>query len=319
MTANFSTFTTDLFSNLSEFNTILLILYTITVLIGLTGNILAVIVVLKTNSMHTTTNFLLASVAIADVISLIWSVIPLVSVLAGKHPTGQAGNYVCRFFTGYAMTCFTVAVKMASLVVLAADRYQAIVKPLTSNLTRLGNEHISYLIASVWILSAIFSLPGFIYSEYDEQLKRCLDPWSIDKAPAGKLYIGASMVLTTLTSSCLFYCYFQILKGIYISKTVCSSEIASARHSDMKAKRKLAITSLTVTLVYIICHAPFMCFEVYTAFMSAQEISDTYESLYKYYRVTGLILYANAAINPFVYGFQSSNYRDNLKRICLVP
>ena len=315
MAANFSTFTTTLYSEMSEFNIILLVVYSVIVLIGLTGNSLGVIVVRKTISMQTTTNLLLENVAIADIISLSWSVTPLVTSLTGKHATGLTGNYICKFFTGYSVTCITVAVKMSSLVVLATERYQAIVKPLTSNLTRLGNEHVTYVIVLLWFLSAVFSLPGFVYSEYNEKLGRCLDPWTIEKVSAEKWYIITAMVLTTIFSSCLFYCYFQILKGIFISKTVCSSEIASSRRSDMKTKRKLAITSLTVTLTYIICHAPFMSFQVYITFISRQDILDNYEALYKCYRVTGAIMYVNACLNPFLYAFQSSNYRHNLKRI----
>ena len=103
--------------------------------------------------------------------------------------------------------------QMLSLVVLAIERYQAIVKPMTSHMTRLRKEHINCVIASAWILSVICAMPGFITANTTSSSKGA---WihgrsTIEKALSRKLYITVKTVFTAILFSCLFYyCYFQI-------------------------------------------------------------------------------------------------------------
>jgi len=66
-------------------------------------------------------------------------------------------------------------------MILAVERFHTIVKPFTSALA-LTNNRMDFVTAFIWITAAALSLPGFIYSEYDEQLGRCLDPWTLEKA-----------------------------------------------------------------------------------------------------------------------------------------
>ena len=305
---------TSLYNSLSPFNVALVFLYSIIVVVGLTGNSLVITIVCKTRSMFTPTNILLANVATADIISLLWCPIPLVIGLSGIHVSGKTADYICKFFTGYSVTCLTVSVTYLSLVVLAVERFHAIVKPFHSTLT-LTNNHIRHVIGFVWITAVVLSLPGFILSEYDEKLGRCLDPWTLEKAGSLKWLYVMSLVASLSFSGCLLYCYFQILKGIFINRTVCSAEAISSRQSNAKEKRKLALISFTVTVAYHLCYLPFLVFELYIAFQPYQAILDNYEDLYKVYRVVGFVMYVNSCLNPFFYGFQSSNYRKNFMRL----
>lgn len=309
-----SSVNTSLYNSLSPFNVALVVLYSIIVVVGLAGNSLVIAIVCKTRSMFTSTNILLANVAAADIISLLWCPIPLVMGLSGTHISGETADYICKFFTGYSVTCATVSVTYLSLVVLAVERYHAIVKPFNSTLA-LTNNHMRYVIGLIWIMAVACSLPGFILSEYDEQLGRCLDPWTLEKAGSVKWLFVMSLIASFSFSGCLFYCYFQILKGIFINRTVCSAETFSSRQSNLKDKRKLALISFTVTVAYYLCYLPFLMFELYIAFQPYQAILDNYEDLYKVYRVVGFVMYVNSCLNPFFYGFQSSNYRKNFVRL----
>ena len=314
--ANVSLNTYSFYDSASSFNVILAILYSLIVVIGLVGNFFVITIVGKTRSMITPTNILLVNVAFADIISLIWCPIPLAINLSGKHVSGRAADLICKFFTGYAATCVTVSVTYQSLVVLALERYYAIVKPFNQPLVA-SNKSMYYVVGTIWVMAIMFSLPGFIFSEYDEQSRRCLDPWSLEKACKMKWLSVLATVSSAFFSGCVFFCYFQILKGLFINRTVCSAETASSLHAAMNEKRKLAITSLTVTLTYYLCYVPFLTFEIYISFQSYAAILENYEVLYKAYRIVGFIMYVNSCLNPFFYGFQSSSYRRHFKRIFL--
>ena len=314
--ASLSLNASNFYHSASSFNVTLAILYSLIVVVGLLGNCLVITIVRKTRSMITPTNILLVNVAFADIISLIWCPIPLAINLSGKHVSGRAADLICKFFTGYAATCVTVSVTYQSLVVLALERYYAIVKPFKQPLVA-SNKSMYYVVGTIWVIAITFSLPGFIFSEYDGQSRRCLDPWSLEMACKMKWLSVLTAVFSALFSGCVFFCYFQILKGIFINRTVCSAETASSLHDTMKEKQKLAITSLTVTLTYYLCYVPFLTFEIYISFQSYETILENYEVLYKAYRIVGFIMYVNSCLNPFFYGFQSSSYRRHFKRIFL--
>ena len=312
--ANTTFNTSVLYNSMSPFNVALVVLYSLIVVTGLIGNSLVITIVCKTRVMFTTTNILLANVATADLISLLWCPIPLAVNLSKKHASGETADYICKFFTGYAVTCLTVVVTYLSLVVLALDRYYAIVKPFKQALVPTTNSAYS-VVGGIWITAGFCSLPGFLFSDYDAKLERCLDPWSLEKAGLIKWVSVSTVVVSLCLSVCLFFCYFEILNGIYINNTICSVEtVVSLKQASME-KRKLAIISLTVTVAYHLCYLPFIFFEIYIAFQPYHSILENYDVLYKVYRIVGFTMYVHSCLNPFIYGFQSSRYRENLKRI----
>ena len=79
-------------------NQVLLPFYAVVVLFGIPGNVLFITVVKRTRVMHSTTNFLLANIAVADVISLIVC-IPGVILQFIDHPKGDLGSFLCKFVT----------------------------------------------------------------------------------------------------------------------------------------------------------------------------------------------------------------------------
>ena len=86
------------------------------VIIGLIANHLLIRIVHKKREMHTTTNYLLVSMAVSDVITvLLW---PLYYFSFAK--------FVCKFST---LAEISIMVSSSTLTVLAVERYHAILKP----------------------------------------------------------------------------------------------------------------------------------------------------------------------------------------------
>ena len=94
---------------------------------------------------------------------------------------------------------------------LAVERFHATVKPFNSTLA-LTNSRMWCVTGFIWTLPGfICDWYGFIYSEYDEQLERCLDPWTLEKASSVQWLFVMQLVLYFPFSCSLFYCYFQIM------------------------------------------------------------------------------------------------------------
>ena len=113
--------------------------------LGFVGNVLVIRIVHKTPPMHTTTNYLLLNMAVADVITvLLWPLFSCYSYANGHFSDGVR-NFICKF------TAFTEMSVMASsftLTVLAVERYHALLKPLRTKL-RLTEDNIKQAIALI--------------------------------------------------------------------------------------------------------------------------------------------------------------------------
>jgi neuropeptide S receptor len=77
--------------------------------------------------------------------------------------TWEAGNLACKFIK--FMQCLTTYASTYVLVALSIDRYDAITHPMNFS----GSwKRAKILVASAWILSALFSIPQFFL--YEETL-----------------------------------------------------------------------------------------------------------------------------------------------------
>ncbi|XP_074608308.1 growth hormone secretagogue receptor type 1-like [Acropora palmata] len=119
---------------------------------GLTGNILVIRIVHKTREMHTTTNYLLANLAVSDAITLF--TIPMMYsayVEDFGRPLENFGKFSCKFAIIGTISMVSSA---STLTFIAVERYHAILKPFSSNL-RLNEENIKKAIVLIWTLSIV--------------------------------------------------------------------------------------------------------------------------------------------------------------------
>ena len=103
--------------------------------IGLIGNLLVIQIVHKIPEMHTPTNYLLVSMAVSDVVTiLLW---PLYYF--------EFAKFVCKFV---ALAEVGIMVSSNTLTVLAVERYHAILKPFATGL-RLNKDNIKRAITCI--------------------------------------------------------------------------------------------------------------------------------------------------------------------------
>ena len=130
---------------------------------GLIGNTLVIRIVHKTREMHTTTNYLLANLAVSDAIAIL--VIPMHFAYSGGlgPPIENLGNLCCKLVV---IGDVTIGSSASTLSVIAVERYHAILKPFSSNL-RLKQENIKKAIALIWTLSTALGSAGPFLHEWN--------------------------------------------------------------------------------------------------------------------------------------------------------
>ena len=298
----------------STFNVVLWTIYAFIVVTGIFQNVIILFIVCKNKTMHTTTNYLLSNLAAADLVSLIVLPVSMVVNITGINLSGITGQVVCKAFTGNFLLKVPKTAGFSSLIFLATDRYYAIATPFDIRF-RLTKDNVGFAIGLTWALAVPVCLPFVIWSEFNEGTKHCLGPWSIEKAVANRFYIATIAALFVGGSGLLIYCYGQILRGIFITRTVCSGNIHGNDHVQLRAKKKLTVTSLAVSVSFWICYSPSICFQLCVAFISPETVRNNYEMFYVLHSLGKLVLFLGSSLDPLLYAFQSFSYRKNLKAI----
>ncbi|KXJ19653.1 galanin receptor type 1 [Exaiptasia diaphana] len=283
---------------------VLISAYVFVITIGFGGNTLVLLVVKRKRSMHTTTNYLLANLSAADLLTLLWCIPGLVTSYT-LHPQGNLGDFLCKFVTMHHVAGITLLVSGITLTVLAVERYKALFYPLAVRLT-LTRKNVKYPIVCIWLLSIAYVVPLFVGERFNQKVKFCEIVWpGENQALASIIYWGILAFITSVSFIIILFCYFNIIKGIYFTKTICSRGSTHSRDSEGSEKRKIVKLLLTVTLVFLVCFIPFCV-------MSVLLLDARYALSYK---LCYFLVYCSSSLNPFIYAFHSSNYREAFRDI----
>lgn len=275
--------------------------------VGVIGNSLVIVVVKMFRSMRTTTNYLLVNVAAADIATLFFTAILfLITTRYSAAHSGAFASFVCKFFFTNSIAIITLLVTALTLTILAFERYQALVKPFSVT-GRLTIDRIAYVITGIWMVAVALVIPLLSTFHWDPKDYLC----SLgDEEYEMMVYIDCLVVILTLVPfSLIAFFYSQIVYGMYFKKTVCGSkgERCDTRE-ETREKRKL------VTLLMLLTVAFFVAFIPYGVLLILKVSKVNHSFLYLQTGSKYLTL-MNCSINPFIYAFQSSDYRLAFKVI----
>ncbi|XP_031560590.1 somatostatin receptor type 5-like [Actinia tenebrosa] len=279
---------------------LVLVLAVLFISIGLAGNLLVVIAVWKKRSLRSTTNYLLVNLAVSDIINLTF--LPFIAI---QHyvwfEEGILADFMCKFFS-YHIPLTASFASIITLLVLSIERYHAVVKPMKSGF-RLRQETVHYAIISVWAFAICLTLPYYIFG-YSRKSK-CRHNLPDDAIESYVIIVMLTVVIVPFFV--ISFCYLQIVRELYLKpKQVGPQNVEIAE--DQLVKRKLVKISLFVSLAYVICFFPMAI----TLFLNAYD-EGKFGS--KHYRNASILYFLESAVNPLLYSFQSSNFRQAFKEL----
>ncbi|XP_042366531.1 D(3) dopamine receptor [Plectropomus leopardus] len=130
--------------------------YSLLILAIVFGNVLVCLAVLRERSLQTTTNYLVVSLAVADLLvaSLVMPWAVYLEVVGGAWLFSRL--YCNIFVTLDVMMC---TASILNLCAISIDRYTAVVMPVLYNTTHRSRKRVFLMIATVWILAFTVSCP----------------------------------------------------------------------------------------------------------------------------------------------------------------
>ncbi|XP_016407234.1 C3a anaphylatoxin chemotactic receptor-like [Sinocyclocheilus rhinocerous] len=261
---------------------ITIVLYTITVIFGITGNSLVIWVAgmrLKPN----VTNVWLDNLAVADLIFCFTRVTSLLKKLFYDY--WPFGVFLCKFngFFKYANMFCSVFL----LAVISVDRALCIWRPV---LTRERRTLCAARVVSVgvWIVAVIFSSPYYVYRQVylgDNNLSKC----SLEVKEASKGDNSAKNALYSIRFLCGFLLPFLVILCCYILAGV---GICRTRFSGKS--RPLRI------LAGLVC-AFFICWGPYHCLLLAKMVDKKSHAVKVGLPIAKGFAYFNSCVNPVLY------------------
>ena len=280
--------------------------------VSLMANCFIVMVVYKTPALRKPINYFIACMAISDLLySIFWIPLYLSSLLTSWRIDGQLGQALCKLVPFFGDISFVVSIQ--NLVLIAVDRFVAVVFPLRSPLIR--SKLCPFFISAMWIVAGAVSssnLFTFQLVEYSGEIQ-CQRRWK-------KAFGESSSFTDFLLPFCILLIFIPVIILVILYSIILiklktqahpGEQSANTQQHRKRQNRNVLQMSIAIVLVFVSCWLPF-----YTNFFVIEYGSVEFScALLLYFDVSVLMTVAYCAINPIICFVFSSNYRQGLKRL----
>ena len=288
-TNNTSTEDDDLFPLVSFLVTTIVLLP-----VGIVGNLLVIVAVKKKRYLRTKTNVLLANLAGADLFACILGY----SVASARtFPSPTAARVLCKVNSYYPAFSF---ISILTLTMIALERYNAIVKPLSTGF-KFSRRTLRYFITAIWIISTLVATPLVYFNHFNSDYG-CARTWSAEAQMI--FWTTAFFIAILLPLLVLIYCYLHIIRALYFGRRIIPMNLPV--HVDAREKKRVIKLSIVVTLVFFLAFAPFVV-------VKELQIHGLANNELQVFSLISVLL--SSILNPFIYAFQSSNYRRAFREL----
>ncbi|CAH3196116.1 unnamed protein product [Porites evermanni] len=283
-------------------------------IVSLVANSLIVAIVYKTPNLKKPINYFFANMASSDLLYPIF-VIPwnLSHLHINYSIGGQLGQALCKLVPFFGHVSFVVSIQ--NLILIAVDRFGAVVFPLRSPLIR--SKLCPFFILATWIVAAAVNSPYLFTFELVESPEgnMCVikleEVFGVSSSYAS--FVLASYILFIYIPVLLLVILYSIIVIKLKTQAHPGEQSANSQQQRDRRNRNVLQMSIAIVTVFVLCWLPFSINLLIT------EYQDTFThlscSFWIYYAVTGYMANAYCAINPVICFMFSSNYRKALKRL----
>uniref|UniRef100_A0A8D8QSE4 Neuropeptide Y receptor n=2 Tax=Cacopsylla melanoneura TaxID=428564 RepID=A0A8D8QSE4_9HEMI len=294
----------------------LIVMYSLTALLSLTGNTTAIVVLTCGRRSSGDLKVFLMNLAISDLTMAIFSIpFTYTMFLYGRwlFPT-----WFCPIVM--MMQHVSVIVSVYTLAAIGVDRYKAILHPFDSRMKRYQSR---YVMLGIWMMALAISSVQLVVSKtrafkYDGEIHHeCVEHWSEEYH--GQIYTAFIFTFTfAIPLVGLGYTYSVISWKLWWTSAPGNADPCRDLH-QLKAKVKVVKMLVTIVVMFAVCWLPLQMFLFLFYFIPSFGVQPRDPGWHIYalsYFACHWIANANSCVNPLVYCFMSENFRTDLKEIC---
>ncbi|XP_053323146.1 C-X-C chemokine receptor type 6 [Spea bombifrons] len=261
------------------------VVYSVTFIFGLIGNLLVIIIFIFYEKVRTLTDTFLVNLATADMLFL--CTLPFLALQAAD--TWKFGDVMCKIIRGaYRINLYT---SMLTLTCITIDRFLSITQATKLN-NFLSRKHKwgKVICVVVWMLSVILAIPQFIYSG-----QNCVELYESYQTEV----LVTSLQMTFgfyVPLAAILFCYASIIKTLINASSF-------RKHKSIKIIVILVVVFVATQLPFNVIMLLYIIDKHYvrdTHFQTALIITEAFA-------------YLHACLNPVLYFFIGVKFR---KKIC---
>ena len=287
---------------------LVLALYITTILVGIIGNGIVFLVVVKNKNMQTVTNIFIANLALSDIGLCVFSLpVQLHYQMTDKWIFGLP---MCKvIFAAFAVPMY---VSTLTILLIAFDRYWLILYPLKE---RMSVRMAMLLILLIVIVSILLSVPVMCFTRLEEvdhadlgiHRTYCIERWpdSRGRKAYSTITFLLQFCLPLLMTALLYY-------RIYCRLRRRPNQLRLNQSQERKHKTNKILVAI-VTL-FMICWLPWNLFTL---------ITEIDHNIVKgpHFKFVDLLLkvfaMGSACVNPFLYCWLNDNFRREIDNIAI--
>ena len=241
-------------------------------------NIVAIYVIRKTSSLPKNLKTLLLSLAVSDVgVGLLVQPMHVAYIMDSKQNNATNETYNVIYVAFLIPANLFIFASLFSVTALCADRFLAIYLHLRYQ-ELVTYKRVAAVVVSIWVISSLISLTRFFI-------------------PKNIMYVGfviidAACIITATSLSVKLHLTLRR----HINEIQVPQVAQNDQGESVQRKRKSAMASLYLYLVFIVCYLPNICVLIIIATNSKQRIDVNHSQFY-----TLTLVFLNSTLNPLIY------------------
>ena len=268
----------------------------VTSIVGTVANLIICTTLLRRK--RKSSEYFILNLAIADL--MVCSIgIPLDVYDQSKGAKWPYGSFLCKVI--YPAQTLVVLVSIMTLTAMSLERYRAIVTPFKR---KFSKGAIMAGIGFIWVLGLAVVAPYAKVLSIIED--KCIEEWPGEND--GNYYTLALFIIDyCIPLTIITYCYsragFELHKSAktlyrdHSRRQKPSSQTILLQKRFRRNKRVIKVFSLAV-IMFVVCVLPGDCYWMWISFGDGSTFA--YENHLQTF--VNVLLYANSAINPFIFG-----------------
>lgn len=278
-----------------------LAIYFSTFLVGLTGNLLVVVIIVRRKTKKSMNDFFVLNLSISDLCLILFCLPPLIYV----QLIGYVGSrFYCKFV--WPMVTVSYCSSIFTITSMACYRCKVLLHPLELPPRK---KHVLLWISSIWLLSFIIASPLMIASEFREQFQgsTCYEDWP---SPSFKQGYTIALFILQYLLPLLTIAVAYIRIGIDLTRTKIRRASVSSR-GDISARgtrdenTKIIKILATIVILFAICMLPVHLAWMLLDFGGKREV-DIAETIFQFSDVLAIL---HSCLNAVIYGALTKHLR----------
>ncbi|XP_077429275.1 thyrotropin-releasing hormone receptor [Vanacampus margaritifer] len=284
--------------------------------VGIAGNIMVVLVVLRTKHMVTPTNCYLVSLAVADLIVLLTAGLPNISDVVAFWIYGYTGC-LCITYLQY----LGINVSSCSITAFTIERYIAICHSIKAQFLCTVSRA-KRIITGVWVFTSLYCIMWFFLVDIDETVYSnglvVTCGYRVSRSLYMPIYFLDFTLFYVIPLMVATVLYGLIARILFMSPLPshlnARGSVHRGRSGDntkaVSARKQITKMLAAVVILFALLWMPYRTLVVVNSFFDPP-YHNTWFLLF-----CRMCIYTNSAINPIIYNLMSQKFRAAFKKLC---